>query len=429
MSSEFKLRSGVRHCEGVSLTEIARQVGTPAYVYSTAAIHKQVSELKVALKNLDRPLIAYAVKANPNAAILATFAAEGLGADVVSGGEYSRACKAGIAPDRIVFSGVGKTAEEMVMALEGGVCQFNLESKEEARLLSQVAVSLNMKAPAAIRVNPDIEAGSHPKISTGAARNKFGISICEAVQVYSSLSVLPGLQLRGVAVHIGSQITNLDVLEVAFQKIGDLVFALREAGHQIVTVDLGGGLGINYDPQDRIAPSPAEYGAMVEKVTAGWNVRLIFEPGRLLVGGAGVLLTKVVRVKAGTVHPFVILDAGMNDLMRPALYDAWHAIDAVEPNGEYMMADVVGPVCETGDTFALARRMDEVGANDLVVIGQAGAYAATMASTYNSRPLVPEILVNGADWAIVRKRQTIEAYLEDQHLPEWLCHAENGSND
>lgn len=420
MKSQFRLQDGVMHCERVPLPLIAEQVGTPAYVYSTASMRNQVLALREALEPTGAPLIAYAVKANPNAAILATFAAEGLGADVVSIGEYVRARAAGIAPDKIVFSGVGKTADEMAAALDGGLYQFNIESAEEAEMLSQVAQAADKRAPAAIRINPDVEAGSHPKISTGAARNKFGISMAEALNIFGKLNALPGLDLRGVAVHIGSQLTNLTVLETAFTKIGDLVSELRGRGHEIATVDLGGGLGINYDPREALAPSPADYGAMIRRVSADWGVQLIVEPGRLLVGNAGILLTRVIRVKAGAVHPFVVLDAGMNDLMRPALYDAWHAINAVNPTGEQMTADIVGPVCETGDTFALSRTIDRVDAGSLVVIGQAGAYAATMASTYNSRPLISEVMINGEDWAMVRERETINSYWEAPPLPPWL---------
>ena len=420
MKSQFSLQNGVMHCEQVPLPLIAEQAGTPTYVYSSASMKNQVIALKEALKPTGAPLIAYAVKANPNAAILATFAAEGLGADVVSIGEYVRARAAGIAPEKIVFSGVGKTADEMTAALDGGLYQFNVESAEEAEMLSQVAQAAGKQAPAALRINPDVEAGSHPKISTGAARNKFGISMDEALQIFGRHDALPGLNLRGVAVHIGSQLTNLAVLETAFSKIGELVSELRGRGHEIATVDLGGGLGINYDPQDALAPSPADYGAMIRRVSASWGVRLIVEPGRLLVGNAGILLSRVIRVKAGAVHPFVILDCGMNDLMRPALYDAWHAIHAVNPTGSEMMADIVGPVCETGDTFALGRIIDRVDAGSLVVIGQAGAYSATMASTYNSRPLISEVMINGEDWAIVRERETINAYLKTPPLPPWL---------
>jgi diaminopimelate decarboxylase len=421
--NDFNLRGGVIHCEDVPLPLIAREVGTPVYVYSTASMQRQVQALKSALAGLSDPLIAYAVKANPNAAVLATLAGEGLGGDVVSGGEYRRARAAGIPADTIVFSGVGKTAAEMRLALEGGLCQFNLESVPEAEMLSEVARSMGMTAPVALRVNPDVQAGTHAKISTGAADSKFGIPIGEAMSACARVRDLPGLELRGVAVHIGSQLTTLGPLEAAFGKLGELIRDLRSAGHEIRTADLGGGLGVAYDPAAPPPPSPEEYGAMVSRATAGWNVRLIFEPGRLIVGNAGVLLTEVIRIKPGGSHPFVILDAAMNDLMRPSLYDAWHGIDAVAPSGTAMVADVVGPVCETGDIFARARDMDRVEAGDLMIIRTSGAYAATMASTYNSRPLTPEVLVNGDQWAVVRERQDIERLLQDTHMPNWLTQA------
>jgi diaminopimelate decarboxylase len=323
-------------------------------------------------------------------------------------------------PERIVFSGVGKTAAEMRVALEGGLCQFNLESVPEAEMLSEVATSLGRIAPVALRVNPDIQAGTHSKISTGAADSKFGIAIGEAMEAAERVRQLPGLELQGVAVHIGSQLTSLAPLESAFAKLGELIRALRAAGHEIRTADRGGGLGVAYDPAAPPPPSPHDYGAMIARVTKGWDARLIFEPGRLIVGNAGVLLTEVIRVKPGSGQPFVILDAAMNDLMRPSLYDAWHGIEAVRPSGEAMIADVVGPVCETGDIFARARHMDRVGAGDLMIIRTSGAYAATMASTYNSRPLTPEVLVNGAEWAVVRERQDIERLLQDAIMPVWL---------
>lgn len=416
----FHLRDGVLHCEGVSLPLLAREVGTPLFVYSSAAMRTQARRLRSALAALGEPLVAFAVKANPNAAVLATLAAEGLGADVVSGGEYARARAAGVPSEKIVFSGVGKTAAEMRQALDGGLRQFNLESAEEAEMLSQVASSTGCVAPVSIRVNPDVEAGSHAKISTGAAHNKFGIPIGDAPAVAAVVRDLPGLDLVGVAVHIGSQLTSLAPLERAFVKLGALIAELRAAGHDIRTADLGGGLGLRYDPAAHEPPSPEDYGAMVARVTSGWNVGLVFEPGRLIVGDAGVLLTEVIRVKAGAANPFVVLDAAMNDLMRPSLYDAWHGIEAVAPSGQQMIADVVGPVCETGDTFATARRVDRVVAGDLMVIRTAGAYGATMASTYNSRPLVPEVLVNGAEWAIVRERRDTEAFLRDEHVPAWI---------
>jgi diaminopimelate decarboxylase len=290
-------------------------------------------------------------------------------------------------------------------------------------MLSQVAASIGRLAPVALRVNPDVEAGSHAKISTGAAHNKFGIPIADAITACARVRDLPGLELRGVAVHIGSQLTSLAPLERAFEKIGALIRELRDAGHDISTADLGGGLGVAYDPAAPPPPTPEAYGELVTRVTQGWNTRLIFEPGRLIVGNAGVLLTEVIRVKAGAADPFVIVDAAMNDLMRPTLYDAWHAIDAVEPDGERMVADIVGPVCETGDTFARSRQIDRVKGGDLMIIRTAGAYAATMANTYNSRPLTPEVLVNGSEWALVRERQDMEALMQDDKVPPWLRRA------
>ncbi|MGQ0588585.1 MAG: diaminopimelate decarboxylase [Sphingosinicella sp.] len=420
----FQLRGGTIHCEEAPLPQIAAAVGTPVYVYSEGAMRSQARALLRALSPLDGPLVAYAVKANPNGAVLRTLAAEGLGADVVSGGEYRRARWAGIAPDKIVFSGVGKTAEEMVLALEGGLYQFNLESLPEAELLSEIAVSMGRIAPVAIRLNPDVEAGTHAKISTGAAHNKFGIPIADAPAACARIASLPGLRLNGLAVHIGSQLASLAPLEAAFGKLGAMIGRLRGEGHDIRTADLGGGLGISYDPAQPAPPTIADYCAMVVRVTRGWDARLIFEPGRLIVGDAGVLLTEVIRVKPGLGQPFVVLDAAMNDLVRPSLYDAWHGIDAVRPTGKRMIADVVGPVCETGDTFAVEREMDAVEAGDLVVIRTAGAYAATMGSTYNSRPHAAEVLVDGSDWALIRARREAEGFLEDERLPHWMTTAD-----
>ena len=418
----FQLRDGITHCEDVPLPEIADSVGTPAYVYSAATMIRQVAVLRSALERLEDPLIAYAVKANPNAAVLATFAGQGLGADVVSGGEYRRARAAGIPADRIVFSGVGKTEEEMALALSGGLYQFNLESVEEAEMLSAVARSLGLTAPVAFRINPDVAAGSHAKISTGSADNKFGVALADAPAAYRRARALAGVDVRGVAVHIGSQLTSLDPLETAFTRIGALIAELRSDGVTIEVADLGGGLGITYDPGLPPPPSPEDYGLMVDRVTKSWNVRFVFEPGRLLVGNAGVLLTRVIRTKpgAGQGAPFVVVDAAMNDLMRPALYDAWHAIEAVAPSGGKSRVNVVGPVCETGDTFATGRDMDVVEAGDLVLFRTAGAYAATMASTYNSRPLTPEVLVSGSRWAIVRERLDISSLIEADTIPDWL---------
>ena len=419
-SRPFELRGGILHCEEVPLPEIAAAVGTPVYVYSAGAMRQQARSLAEALGGLGDPLVAYAVKANPNAAVLATFAAEGLGADIVSAGELQRALAAGIPADKIVFSGVGKTREEMRLGLEAGICQFNLESGAEALLLSEVALSLGREARSAFRVNPGVEPGTHAKISTGLAESKFGIQIAGAASEYAKAAALPGLKLQGVAVHIGSQLTSLDPFERAFASVGQLIAELRAAGHDIRLADLGGGLGVPYDPAAASPPSPADYGAMVNRVTRDWDVRLIFEPGRFLVANAGVLLTQVIRTKPGATHPFVIVDAAMNDLMRPTLYDAWHSIEAVKPSGERLTANIVGPVCESGDTFALARDVDQVGEGDLVVFRTAGAYAATMASTYNSRPLTPEVLVDGKRWAVVRPRVGIEQLIAADAIPDWF---------
>jgi len=414
--NHFHRNNGELHCEDVALAQIAADVGTPVYVYSTATMLRHAATLSAALEPLPDPLIAYAVKANPNPAVVATLAKAGLGADVVSGGEYRRARAAGVPGERIVFSGVGKTEDEMRLALDGGIYQFNLESLAEAEMLSEVATSMGRAAPVGFRVNPDVAAGGHAKISTGAAESKFGIAIGEAMDAYARAAALPGLAVQGVAVHIGSQLTSLDPLDHAFTRVGELIRALREAGHRIQVADLGGGLGVPYDPDQPPPPSPDDYGAMVKRITRDWNVRLVFEPGRLIVGNAGVLLSRVIRIKPGAAHPFVIVDAAMNDLMRPALYDAWHKIEAVAPRGSSWTANVVGPVCETGDTFATARAMDRVEAGDLVVFRTAGAYAAAMSSTYNSRPLTPEVLVDGDRWRVVRPRIDVDALIGSGRL-------------
>lgn len=416
----FTLRRGELHCEDVPLADIAREVGTPVYVYSTATMQRHAAALQSALEPLPHPLIAYAVKANPNGAVIATLANSGLGADVVSGGEYRRAVAAGVPTDKIVFSGVGKTEDELRMALASGLFQFNLESFEEAEMLSAVATGMGRTAPVGFRVNPDVGAGGHAKITTGSAVNKFGIALPSAVEAYAHAARLPGLDIQGVAVHIGSQLSNLDPLERAFARMGELIAELRTARHAIRVADLGGGLGVPYDPDLPPPPAPDDYGAMVRRVAGGWNARLVFEPGRLIVGNAGVLLSRVIRVKPGASDPFVIVDAAMNDLMRPALYDAWHGIEAVRPTGEKRIANIVGPVCETGDTFATGRRLDVVNAGDLVIFRTAGAYAAAMSSTYNSRPLTPEVLVDGNRWAVIRPRIGIEQLIGADRMPDWL---------
>lgn len=418
--NHFDLVNGVLHAEDVPLPTIADQVGTPVYVYSRATLERHAQVFRDALSGLDNPHLAFAVKANPNLAVLKVLARQGYGADVVSGGEMDRALAAGMAAEDIVFSGVGKTAEEIVRALKAGIGQFNIESEEEGRELATLANTLNLPANAVLRINPDVDAGTHGKISTGKADNKFGVGIHRAPEIYGRLDALPGLNMRGVALHIGSQLTSLDPLETAFGKIGTLVQDLRANGHRITHVDLGGGLGVRYKDGDN-PPEPADYGAMVARVTRGWDVRLMFEPGRVIAGNAGILLTRVIRMKPGSGNlPFAIVDAAMNDLARPALYDAWHDFEAVEPTGQKMAANIVGPVCETGDTFAMARDIDAVAANDLAIFRTAGAYGATMASTYNSRGLVPEVLVDGDKFAIVAERIAPETILAAEHVPDWL---------
>ena len=417
----FAIRAGETFCEDVPLSAIAAEAGTPVYVYSSATMLRHAKVLRQGLEGLDDPLIAYAVKANPNAAVLATLARAGLGADVVSIGEYRRARAAGIAPERIVFSGVGKTAEEMAEALAGGLLQFNAESVEEAEMLSSVAQGMGMTAPIGFRINPDVAAGTHAKITTGTADNKFGIPAEQAIAAYRSAAALPGLAVTGMTVHIGSQLTSLAPLQAAFVRLGGILAQVRAAGHRIALVDLGGGLGVPYEAGGPMPPTPAAYGEMVKRVAGGWDARLVFEPGRLIVANAGVLLTRVIRIKPGTRHPWVIVDSAMNDLMRPALYDAYHSIEAVSRSGETMVANVVGPVCETGDTFAMARKMDSVKPGDLVMFRTAGAYGAAMASGYNSRPLTPEVLVDQERWAVVRKRLPLEALIERDSVPDWLA--------
>ncbi|MEP7349803.1 MAG: diaminopimelate decarboxylase [Sphingorhabdus sp.] len=418
--NHFELINGVIHAEQVALPDIAAAVGTPVYVYSRATLERHARVFREALSGLDNPHIAFAVKANPNLAVLKVLARQGYGADVVSGGELDRALAAGMAPQDIVFSGVGKTADEMAQGLKAGIGQFNIESEEEGRELSTISELSGNRASAVLRINPDVDAGTHGKISTGKADNKFGVGLHKAMAIYGRLAALPGLNMRGVALHIGSQLTSLDPLEVAFNKVGALVQELRAAGHQITHVDLGGGLGVRYNADDN-PPEPADYGAMVARVTKDWGVRLVFEPGRVIAGNAGVLLTRVIRVKPGSGNlPFAIVDAAMNDLARPALYDAWHDFEAVEPTGQRMTANIVGPVCETGDTFATAREIDAVAANDLAIFRTAGAYGATMASTYNSRGLVPEVLVDGDKFAVVAERIAPETILAAEHVPDWL---------
>ena len=416
----FQLKDGVLHAEDVSLEEIAEAVGTPFYCYSTATLERHYRVFADAVGTGGDPLIAYAVKANPNQAVIRTLGQLGAGADVVSIGELKRALAAGIPADRIVFSGVGKTEPEMAEAIVADIYQFNLESLAEAETLSAVAEAAGTRVAAAFRVNPDVDARTHRKISTGRAENKFGIPLDTAPAAFAHARSLGGLDMVGVAVHIGSQLTDLGPLEAAFGHVGELIERLRADGHDIRRADLGGGLGIPYAPGDPHPPSPADYGAMVRRIAADWNVRLIFEPGRLITGNAGILVARVVRLKEGRVRCFVIIDAAMNDLMRPTLYDAYHEVGAVRPTGDRMLADIVGPVCETGDTFAERREMPSMEAGDLMVFRTAGAYSATMASTYNSRLLTPEIMVSGDRWAVVRSRRSYEELIAQDQVPDWL---------
>lgn len=416
----FHYVDGVLHAEDTALSAIARAVGTPVYIYSAATLTRHARVFREALSILPSTHIAFAVKSNPNLAVLKLLAREGYGADVVSAGEMDRALAAGIPAEGVVFSGVGKTADELTRAVKAGIGQFNIESEEEGVELAAIAASLGLVAHAALRVNPDVDAGTHAKISTGMAENKFGVAYDRAAGIYARLSALPGIQMRGLAVHIGSQLSKLDPLEAAFAKMGELMRSIRAQGLSITHMDLGGGIGVPYKA-DEVFPSPAEYAAMVARVTADWGVTLMFEPGRVIAGNSGVLVTEVVRVKEGVTTPFVIVDAAMNDLARPALYGSWHDFLAVEPNGEKFTANIVGPICESSDTFAMGREIDVVKAGDLAVFRTAGAYGATMANTYNSRALVPEVMVNGDQWAVVANRIDPAAILAAEQVPDWLA--------
>ena len=414
----FHYRDGVLHCENVPLTRIAEEIGSPVYVYSQATLERHARVFRAAVPAGSE--VAFAIKANPNLGVLRVLAREGFGADVVSGGELARALAAGMPAERIVFSGVGKTGPELTRAIENGIGQVNIELEAEGELLSTLAAAQGLRMPAVIRVNPDVDAGTHAKISTGRAENKFGIPIGEAAAIFGRLAALPGLAMRGVAVHIGSQLKDLTPMAAAFERIGALVSELRAAGHAISHVDLGGGLGVPYREGEEVVP-PAAYGEMVARVTADWGVTLMFEPGRVICGNAGVLVTRVIYVKPGSAAPHVIVDAAMNDLLRPALYDAWHDIVAVTPGGARMTANVAGPVCETGDTFARDREMDALQPGDLAAFRTAGAYGATMASTYNSRALVPEVLVSGDRYAVVADRILPETIMGAERVPDWLA--------
>jgi diaminopimelate decarboxylase len=420
VSEFFRYRDGELYAEQVPLRQIAEAVKTPFYLYSTAAFVAQYRRFAAAFGR-ENPLICYAVKANSNLAVLRIFAGLGAGADVVSEGELRRALAAGIPPERIVFSGVGKTAGEMAVALSHGIHQLNVESLPELHHLAAVATKLGHTAPVALRVNPDIDAQTHAKIATGKKENKFGIDAVEAIAAYRLAAALPGVRLVGLAVHIGSQITDLDPYRAAFERLADLVRALRHDGFDIDRIDLGGGLGIRYRRER--PPDLEQYARLVREVFGGLDLAIELEPGRVLAAEAGLLATRVLYVKAGSTRRFVVVDAAMNDLIRPALYDAWHDIVPVRehtPGATRTRADVVGPICETGDTFAADRDLPELAEDELVAFTAAGAYGAVMSSAYNSRLLVPEVLVDGDRYAVIRARPSYDALLALDTIPAWL---------
>lgn len=414
----FERRNSVLHAENVDIETLADAVGTPFYCYSEATLRRHVRVFRDAFADM-APLIAYSVKANSNLSVLKIMREEGAGADVVSGGELARALEAGVAADKIVFSGVGKTREEMAAALDAGIHQFNVESEPELEALNDVALSKGARAPIAFRINPDVSAGGHEKISTGKAEDKFGVPWTRAREIYRKASALKGVAIKGVDVHIGSQISDLAPFERAFLRVADLVRELRADGHAIDRLDLGGGLGIPYGDKGN-PPQPDDYANLIRRIAGPLGVRLIFEPGRMIVGNAGILVSRVLYVKSGETRKFLIVDAGMNDLIRPALYDAYHAIEPVRPRGGTRESyDVVGPVCETGDRFAKSRELPPMREGDLIAFMSAGAYGATQASQYNSRPLVPEVLVSGARYAIIRRRPEFDAMTEAERNSQW----------
>jgi len=418
----FAYRGGTLHAEDVDLTVLADAVGTPLYCYSTATLERHYRVFAGAFADVDA-LICYAMKANSNQAVIATLARLGAGADVVSGGELLRARAAGVPPDKIMFSGVGKTAHELALAVEQRILCVNVESEAELELLAEIAAAKGRTADISIRVNPDIDPKTHAKIATGKAENKFGIPISRARAVYARAASLEGVRVVGVDMHIGSQIVELDPFNDAFILLADFVRELRADGHVIHHVDLGGGLGIPYREDNEPPPDPSAYAAVVKRATRDLDCQLIFEPGRLIVGNAGILVTRVLYLKRGEAKTFVIVDAGMNDLVRPTLYDAHHDIRLVrEPvvGAPRIVADVVGPVCESGDFLALDRSLVEPQPGDLLAVMTAGAYGAVEAGTYNTRALVPEVLVKASEWALVRPRVSAEELIALDRLPSWL---------
>lgn len=418
----FLYRDGALYAEDVPVADIAASVGTPFYLYSTATLTRHFQLFDEALEGMDH-LVCYAMKAASNQAILKTLADLGAGMDVVSGGEYARAKAAGVPGERIVFAGVGKTGAEIRMALEGEIRQFNVESEPEMRVISEIAMSLGTVAPITVRVNPDVDAKTHVKIATGKSENKFGIPIGKAREVYAEAAALPGIKVIGIDVHIGSQLTDLEPYETAYRKVAELTEQLRADGHTITRLDLGGGLGIPYAPSNEAPPLPSEYGALIKRTVGHLGCEIEIEPGRLIVGNAGLLVSRVIYVKQGEGRQFLILDGAMNDLIRPAMYDAYHDIvPVIEPDAgaEQQKFDVVGPVCESGDTFAKARMMPPVEAGELVAFRSAGAYGAVMASEYNTRPLVPEVLAKGDQFAVIRRRPDFDEIINRDTIPPWL---------
>jgi len=418
----FAYRDGVLHAEAVNLATLADAVGTPFYCYSTATIERHYKVFTAAFADVDA-LTCFALKSNSNQAVIATLARLGAGADVVSEGELRRARIAGIPPEKIVFSGVGKTARELALAVEQNIFCVNVESEAELELLASIAAAKGRTADISIRVNPDVDPKTHAKISTGKAENKFGVPISRARDVYRRAATLEGVRAIGVDMHIGSQIIELEPFRDAFSLLADFVGVLRADGHAISHIDIGGGLGIPHRDDNDIPPDPTAYAVLAKRATHNLGCRLILEPGRLIVGNAGILITRVLYVKPGDAKTFVVVDAGMNDLIRPTLYDAHHDIRPVreaKPGAGRIIADVVGPVCESGDFFALDRSIDPPQAGDLYALMTAGAYGATQAGTYNSRPLIPEVLVRQEEWALVRPRQTLEELITLDRLPPWL---------
>ncbi len=416
----FLYRDAELHAEDVMLRDIADAVGTPFYCYSTATLTRHFQLFTEALAPLPH-LVCYAVKANSNLAVLKHLGELGAGMDVVSIGEYHRARAAGVPGDRIVFSGVGKTRAEMRAALDGGIRQFNVESEPELDALSEVAAAMGATAPIALRVNPDVDARTHEKISTGRKEDKFGVPLARARDIYARAARLPGLRVVGIDMHIGSQLTDLAPFEAAYTKVADLTHALRADGHRIDRLDLGGGLGIPYTRSNEVPPLPLDYGAMVRRTVGDLGCEIEIEPGRLISGNAGILLASVIYLKQGEGRDFLILDAAMNDLIRPAMYGAWHDIvPVIEGGAANHVYDVVGPVCESGDTFARGRPLPQLAEGDLVAFRSAGAYGAVMASEYNARPLVPEVLVQGDHFAVIRPRPSFDEMLARDTIPQWL---------